>query len=92
MRWRFTDVKLSALTRYKVRSLGDIGDATRSTTGLRALNFSVSITLDFAVASTNGSRTQSIAVAATWRSARFDHLTPRSSIAFAAALRTEDSM
>lgn len=53
MRRRFINVKLSPTMTYKVRNLGDIGDAMRPASGFRALKSNATITLDFATASTN---------------------------------------
>jgi hypothetical protein len=53
MRRRAARVKLSATIKYKVRNLGDIGDARRATSGSNARKYAVCFTLDFAIASTN---------------------------------------
>ena len=53
MRRRAARVKLSVVTSYKVRNLGDIGDAMCVTTGLLTLKCAVRFALDFVIASTN---------------------------------------
>ena len=53
MRRRSARVKLSATSSYKVRNLGDIGDAVCAKTGLRSIKSEARFTLDFVIASTN---------------------------------------
>jgi hypothetical protein len=53
MRRRAERVKLSMTTTYKVRNLGDIGDANYGTTGWHSLKCIACFALDFAIASTN---------------------------------------
>ena len=53
MRRRAAHVKLSTATTYKVRNLGDIGDAKCANAGLLSLKCEVCFTLDFGIASTN---------------------------------------
>jgi hypothetical protein len=53
MRRRAALVKLSTATTYKVRNLGDIGDAKCATAGLQPLKHNARFRLDFGIASTN---------------------------------------
>jgi hypothetical protein len=53
MRRRAAHVKLSTTITYKVRNLGDIGDAKCATDGLRSLRYRACFTLDIGIASTN---------------------------------------
>jgi hypothetical protein len=53
MRRRAALVKLSTATTYKVRNLGDIGDAKCATAGLQPLKHDARFRLDFGIASTN---------------------------------------